>query len=49
MNGILNIFQSDCGFINNQLNNTHNFDIFENAEKFYFPNLLRNNGYIKKF
>ena len=30
-NAILSIFQSDYDFINNQLNDTHNFDIFENA------------------
>ena len=36
MNGMWNIFQSDCDVIDHYLNVTYNFDITENSYNFFF-------------
>ena len=48
MNEMLNVFQSDCIVSNHDLTDTYNFNLFENAYKFYLLNIFRNNGYVEK-
>ena len=42
------IFQSDCDVINQHLNEEYNFDIINNKNKYYLPNLMRHNGKVEK-
>ena len=48
MNEIQDLFQSDCGVINEYLSMTYILDIINDKHKCYQSNLVRNNGFIKK-
>lgn len=48
MNEIQDLFQSDCGVINEYLSMTYILDIINDKHKYYQPNLVRNNGFIEK-
>ena len=43
---IFEIFQSDCDVINHHLHVCYNFE-HENEYKYFLPNTIRNNGYVK--